>query len=91
MAEERQIKVGQGVVFYDTDGASRDALVTCVWGPKCVNVVCICKDDESKDCNGRIPGDAFTSVPHVSNTGAHGYYFRLADEEPRPAQEPAEV
>ncbi|MCK5017696.1 MAG: hypothetical protein KAS32_11595 [Candidatus Peribacteraceae bacterium] len=80
----REVKIGQHVIFNDGDGVGemhdRDALVTAVHSPTCINVVCICKDETSNDYNGRIPGDAFTSVEHQDHSTI-GFSFRFADEE----------
>ena len=79
----REVKIGQHVILHlqaagEEQPKLRDALVTAIHGKLCINVVCICEDDTSNDCNGRIPGDAFTSVCYNGDAGGNDYW-RFSD------------
>jgi len=89
MVEERELHVGDVVVFTDTHCQDHNALVTVVWDPGCCNLVYVSGDGTKTDPYGRqIERD--TSVPHVTRGGAPGYCFRYPDEEKPIYREPAE-
>ena len=78
---ERQVNIGDSVIFHDPKGRAHNALVTTVWSPEMVNVVFVSGDDSRQDSYGRQTERA-TSLPHKSQSTVHGYYWRFADEEP---------
>lgn len=74
-------QLGQKVVYCDSKGVDRDALVTAVWSDTCVNVVFVSGDESKGDTYGRQI-ERETSVTHATVTGqAHGRYWRF-DTEP---------
>lgn len=94
MSEAKQPVVGDVVIFHNPKGEAINALVNVVWGnyggqydgktPEpnpTINVIALCQDEARQDTYGR-QHEHHTSVPHVSRAGAHGYYWRRADEEP---------
>lgn len=77
----RMPSVGEAVIYCDPRGKDHNALVQCVWGPVCVNVLYLSDDETRKDNYGRQSLHE-TSVSHVSNPGTvHGRYWRFIDEE----------
>ena len=83
MPDVKSLRVGQHVIFCDTTGNDHDALLSVCWGDYpdgCINVVIVNPEEKQQDQYGRqILRE--TSVPHVSSAGAHGFYYRLPDEE----------
>lgn len=91
---ERTYKVGQNVIYVDTVGKKRKALVTIWWGknedgtnvphysmpgePGC-NVVFLSDDVEKRDSYGRQI-ERSTSLVHRSNQPANGNYWCWEDE-----------
>lgn len=88
MANERDVEVGQPVIWHDAEGQAHNALVTTVWSKDCVNLVFVSNDESKKDGYGRQMERA-TSCQHVSITTVHGYYWRFEDEQPNPYVAPA--
>lgn len=89
---EREVAVGQVVVFHDSRNRPHQALVTCVWNPgelvsTGVNVVFVSLDEERSDSYGRQI-ERETSVVHGSCQPAHGHYWRFEDEVPNKVIEP---
>jgi hypothetical protein len=78
-----EVKKCMHIVFIDTLGKERDALVTAVHGPAdknpSVNLVCVNTDDTQYDSYGNKTERA-SSVGHQSNQWAHGNMWRFADE-----------
>lgn len=73
--------IGQSVVYVDSHGVEREALVTAVFpgmqGQHAgVNVVYVSGDESRKDGCGRQTERA-TSVCHQSVQAAHGNYWRF--------------
>ena len=94
--EQRKLKVGDTCIYHDEKGRALNALVTCVhgddWGNyiPCINLVFVSLNEKETDEHGRQTKHS-SSVTHKSNAGAHGYYWRFADEEPIPYKEPAQT
>lgn len=81
------VQVGDSVLFTEPNGTDRQALVTAVWSPSCINVVFVDGDEAKQDQYGRQIKRA-TSVSWAGSTGvAHGYIWRLPGE-PKPAYKP---
>lgn len=74
MKEATSEDVGSSVVFFDPLGRATPALVTAVWGDRCVNVAYVNQDDDQKDTFGRKIARS-TSVMHGSVQQAHGNYW----------------
>ena len=83
MEKELHEVIGQHVIYTDEVAVDHDALVTAVWGPRCVNVLYVSENMDKKDQYGRQI-ERPSSVTHVSGTTAHGRYYRLTGEEKRP-------
>ncbi len=90
MANERDVAVGQSVIWTDSVGRPFPALVTTVWTKDCINVVFVSGDESKKDPYGRQVERA-TSCQHKSLTQVHGSYWRFEDEEPNVGITPAAV
>lgn len=81
----REAKIGGYVFFVDERAVRRPALVTQVWksmgghGADGVNVVFVNPDDSHSDQYGRQI-ERKTSVTHMSQQPAHGWYWRGIDE-----------
>jgi hypothetical protein len=86
---DRTVKVGEKVIYHNPVGKPFEALVTAVWGPKCINIVFVSGDTERTDSFGRQI-ERQTSLSHVSNSPVHGQYWRFEDETPNPIVEPLE-
>ena len=78
----RMPKYGDVVVYVDPVGSAQLALVTAVWGSKCVNIVFVSKDSNKSDPFGRQI-ERQTSLVHQTLQPAHGSYWRWQDEEPK--------
>lgn len=87
---EKEMDVGDVVVFHDPTGEPRNALVTAVWSETCVNLVLVSSDDAMQDTYGRQIARK-TSVSHKSTTPVHGNYWRRLEEEPNAYTPPAAV
>lgn len=78
------MKIGDHVVFVDSLGKERQALVTNVFGPynpeadefPCINVVFVNDDANQTDTYGRKL-ERLSSVVHVTRQYAHGNYWKL--------------
>jgi len=88
--QERDIHVGDSVVFHDERGVARNSLVTAVWSKECLNLVFISNDKNKSDTHGRQI-ERESSVVHKCQFYAHGNYWRFADEEPIPYTAPLET
>ncbi len=83
-------EVGDPVIYCDSRGNDRPALLTAIWGGAkdaevnkvlpCVNVVFVCSDEAMKDDYGRQIA-RMSSVVHAKGQTAHGNYWRLPGEE----------
>lgn len=81
------VYVGDLVIYTEPDGTDRNALVTAVWSPQCINVVYVNGDENQKDQYGRQIKRS-TSVLYAGVTGtAHGQIWRLPIE-PKPEYKP---
>ena len=71
------------VVYVDTLGKDRDALVTAVHGPAdkspSINLVVVNDDDAQTDSYGNKT-ERSSSVSHQSNQWARGNHWRFVDE-----------
>lgn len=78
---ERELKVGQSIVFIDSLRQKHDAVVTAWWTPSCCNLVIVSGDEKKTDEYGRQI-ERHTSVCHKSAQGdvAYGNVFCFADE-----------
>jgi hypothetical protein len=78
-----ELKKGGHVIFVDTLGKDRQALVTAIHGPAdanpSINIVIVNDDDAQSDSYGNKI-ERFSSVVHQSAQYAHGNYWRFADE-----------
>lgn len=79
MEERRKPVVGEGVVYVDPVGKAFAAVVTAVWGPTCVNVVFVSKDESRTDTYGRQI-ERESSCSHATVNPAHGRYWHFTDE-----------
>ena len=83
---EREVHVGDKVIFHDEKGVEQNALVICVFDPypghreKVVNVAVIAEEGHEDSYGRQIRRE--TSVPH-SSEGLHGFCWRL-DSDPEP-------
>lgn len=83
MEQERDVAIGDVVVWHDPKGNAYNALVTTVWSKTMLNLVMVSNDENQKDGYGRqIQRQA--SAPHKRVTNVHGFYWRFVDEEPNP-------
>lgn len=71
---EETVKIGDVVTYKDERGVDHQALVLCVHGPDCINVVYL-SDDESKYDSYGCQIERATSVQRKSEVTAHGRYF----------------
>lgn len=89
-AKERKVKnemsafgIGSLVVYVDSLGRERPALVTNCFGPlegnPSINVVVVNDDENQTDTYGRKI-ERFTSVTHQVNQYAHGNYWKPISE-----------
>lgn len=84
---DRLVMVGSHVVYHDEHGSPRNALVTAVHGPTCINLLVVCSDSTMTDQYGRQIARV-SSCSHVSPQQAYGSYWRWEDEEPNPYTPP---
>lgn len=84
---DRTVEVGQHIIFVDRTGNDCDALITTVWGPTCINVVIVSRDEARQDGYGRQIIHE-TSVPRMSENTPYGYHYRFTDEEKMPYTPP---
>ena len=93
---KRTLEVGDTCIYHDEKGRPLNALVNCVHGDwddeniPCINLTFVSPDKNRQDSGGRQIEHA-SSVVHKSSSGAHGYYWRFADEEPIPYKAPAQT
>ncbi len=94
--EDQQIEVGDAVIYADTHGTDHAALVTAVWGAPAggscpmLNLTFVSSDESRTDTYGRqILREG--SVSHASDAGAHGRYWRFAEEEKRAYHAPSQI
>lgn len=90
--------IGTAVIYCDERGVDHNGLITECWGdPKtsgtdygpCVNLLHLSSDPNKRDQYGRQI-ERPSSVSHVGCPGtAHGRYWRYADEERKPYQQPS--
>lgn len=75
---EKEVKIGDHVIWGDQYGKPHHALVTNVWGPAdskpSINVRVVDSDPNQEDSCGRKTR-AETSVTHKSNQSAHGRWW----------------
>lgn len=78
---ERELKVGQHVIFIDSLRKKRDAFVTAWWSQTCCNLVYVSDDAAKTDDYGRQI-ERSTSVSHKSTQGevTYGNVFCWPDE-----------
>jgi hypothetical protein len=85
-----EVVKGMAVVFIDTKGRERAALVTAVHGPAdkhpSINLVAINMDPDQTDTYGQKT-ERSSSVCHQSAQWAHGNMWRFADEDRTPRAE----
>lgn len=77
--------VGEPVVYVDPVGVAHPALVTAPWGPTCINLVYVSKDDSRRDSYGRQLERA-PSCSHATVVPVHGNYWRFPDEPAKPTE-----
>lgn len=82
--------LGESIIYCDEGSVDRPALITAVWSPGCINLVFVSGDDSRTDNYGRQI-ERVTSLQHVSEAGAHGLYWRFAEEERKPFAPPQQV
>lgn len=80
MEGERKPRVSEPVVYVDPVAKAHAALVTAVWGTKCVNLVFVSDDENKTDTYGRQIDRSATSCNHQSQHQAPGNYWRYPDE-----------
>jgi hypothetical protein len=89
--EDRNLYVGDPVVYVDEHGRKSNALVLAVWGNQksvagnypCINLVHVSINPDKTDPNGRQT-EKDTSVVHKDVTSAPGFYWMFPDEEATP-------
>lgn len=73
------MKVGDFVIYVDSRGNERDALITAIWGDPdnnpAINVVVVNESEDQRDNYGRKI-ERFTSVVYASSQPAHGNYWK---------------
>lgn len=69
-----ELTIDSVVTYKDEHGEDHQALVTCVHGPDCINVVYVSSDPSKTDSYGRQIERA-TSVQRQAEWTAHGRYF----------------
>jgi hypothetical protein len=84
---ERIPQIGEHIIFTDSVGVDHDALVQCVWGPRCLNLIIVSGDDKKTDQYGRQI-EHYTSMNHVAPELAYGYYWRYPGEQPNSYKPP---
>lgn len=77
---ERELKVGQHVIFIDSLRKPHDAVVTAAWTPICCNLVIVSDDAEKTDSYGRQI-ERYTSVCKASAQGLMRKISELSREE----------
>lgn len=87
---ERLAKVGERVIWHESDGRPLEALVTAVWSATCINVVIVSGDENKTDGYGRQI-ERRTSCVHKLTQKVHGFYWRFPEEEPNPYVPPAQT
>lgn len=90
LEQDREISVGDAVVYHDPVGKPHSAIVQAVWSKNCINVVIVSGDKNKQDSYGRQI-EHLTSLCHKSSFIAHGNYWRFSDEEPNPIVQPAQA
>jgi hypothetical protein len=95
--DQKQPHVGDVIIFTDSYGDDRNALVIAVFGDvhaggemPCLNAVWVSKDASKKDNGGRQIERDQTSIVHVTHQSAHGNYWRWPGEEKNPYTGPTE-
>jgi hypothetical protein len=82
-----RVKVGDAVIFHDSRGFPRTALITAIHGEPderpCVNLIHVSADEGRTDGYGRQV-ERHTSIVHALSQPAHGGYWRFLDEAPNP-------
>ena len=86
----KEVKLGQHVVWHESDGRPADAIVPAVWGPKCVNLVIVSLDENRKDEYGRQI-ERKTSCSYKDMMNVHGFYWRFPEDEPNSYIPPQQV
>jgi ureidoglycolate hydrolase len=83
ISEMSAFGIGSPVVYVDSLGRERPALVTNCFGPlesnPSINVVVVNDDENQTDTYGRKI-ERFTSVVHQSSQYAHGNYWKPISE-----------
>jgi len=79
--EERIPQVGDVVVYHDETAVPHNALVTAVWGAKCINLLFVSQEEARRDQYGRQI-ERKSSSTHKSAFNVHGNYWRWPEEEP---------
>jgi len=87
---EREIHIGDMVVFHDPKGDPHNSFVTAVWSAHCINVVFVSTDENRTDQFGRQI-ERESSVEHASILGVHGNCWRFPDEPVPEYKPPLEV
>ncbi len=92
---EKELDVGDHVIYVDSIGRQRHAVLTSVFGDHpyggtlpCVNVVFASCDEDKHDPYGRQI-ERETSVVHKTVQPAHGCYWMHEGDEPNPIQAPS--
>jgi len=93
--EDRNLYVGDVVVYVDEHGVKSNALVLAVWGEQksvsgeypCINLVHVSVNKDKTDPNGRQT-EKPTSVVHKDQNSAPGFYWMFADEKVTPYKAP---
>lgn len=81
MRDATQADVGKHVIYVDPMGQPKDALITAVWGTRCINLVVVVDDPNATDRYGRKTYKGNTSVVHGVDQPAHGNYWLWSGEE----------
>lgn len=90
MDEKKEVKVGDVVVWHESNGTPLNAIVTAVWSQTCINVVIVSADDSKTDQYGRQT-ERRTSCGYKDQNKVHGFYWRYPEDEPNPYVPPQQV
>lgn len=85
----KEVHVGDIVIYTNPKGEDHNALVTAVWGAKCINLVYVSNNTSEGDGYGRqIKSESSSSYADVSRV--HGNYWRFVEDEKVPYTPPVE-
>ena len=79
-----KLSIGCHVIYTDEHFVDHSALVTAIWGEPdarpCINLLCVCTDQDRQDQYGRQI-ERTTSVVHANDNSAGGLCWRFVEED----------